>query len=110
LGSSKNLPETYEGHGILSTDPSISRFATWTKIVINYCDGGLHVSATKQPYRYKDAELYFHGLYITRSHFKWLTQKFGLASAEQVMLTGSSAGGMAAYVYSPYVISLLANP
>lgn len=81
LGSSKYLPETFEGHGILSTDPAMSKFATWTKIYINYCDGAYYTGATKQPYRYKDAELYFHGLYIVRSHLKWLVNNFGLASA-----------------------------
>jgi hypothetical protein len=102
FGSSKNLPDTFEGHGFLSTNPAISKFASWTKIIFNYCDGGLHSSATKIPYKYKDTSLYFHGKYITRSHFKWLTDNFGFSSAERVLLSGSSAGGMAAYIYSLY--------
>lgn len=110
FGSSKNLPETYEGQGYLSTDPATNKFASWTKVVINYCDGAFHSSGTKQAYRYKDAELYFRGSDITRSHLKWLTTNYDLPSAEKVLLTGSSIGGTAAWLWSTYVSGLLANP
>jgi hypothetical protein len=110
FGSSKNLPDTYQGQGYLSTDPEANKFASWTKVIVNYCDGAFHASATKTPYRYKDAELYFHGADITRSHFKWLMLNYDFASAEKVLLTGSSAGGSASWLWSTYVNSLLTNP
>lgn len=110
LGSSRSLPETYQGQGILSTDPATSKFASWTKVIINYCDGAFHSSATKQTYRYKDAELYFRGSDITRSHLKWLTNNYDLPSAQKVLLAGSSAGGSAAWLWSTYVSGLMSNP
>jgi len=42
-GSSKLLPDTLENQtGYLSIDPALSKFATWTKVFIHYCDGSLH--------------------------------------------------------------------
>jgi len=42
-GSSNPLPDTLENQtGYLSTDPALSKFATWTKVFIHYCDGSLH--------------------------------------------------------------------
>lgn len=73
LGSSKNLPETYDGQGYLSTDATKNAFAEWTKVFIKYCDGGFYQSATNTPYKYKDTELHFKGAAITRSHLQWLT-------------------------------------
>lgn len=55
LGSSKDLPNEVDVEGYLSTDPSISKFASWTKILIAYCDGSLHQGSTDSAYRYKDA-------------------------------------------------------
>lgn len=77
---------------------------------MNYCDGSLHQGSTKNTYRYKDAELYFRGADIVRSHLKWLTDNYALNSAEKVLLTGSSAGGVATFLWSNYVSSLLINP
>jgi len=94
----------------MSTDPNLSKFATWTKVLINYCDGSLHQGSNKISIKYKDAELYFRGADNTRSHFKYLLEKYNLAAAERILLTGSSAGGIATYLWTNYVRSLLDNP
>ena len=67
--------------GYLSTDPLISKFAKWTKIIILYCDGAMHQGLTKDPIKYKDIELYFRGSANTRSHFKWLLNTYNFANA-----------------------------
>lgn len=111
LGTSKVLPETLTiPGGYLSTDPALSKFATWTKVFINYCDGSLHQGSTDTPFSYKDTQLYFRGADNTRSHFKWLQATYDFANAEKVLLTGASAGGIATYLWTNYVRSLLANP
>jgi hypothetical protein len=60
--------------------------------------------------KYKDTELFFRGADNVRSHLAWLTTNYGLVNAESVILTGTSAGGVAAYLWSNYMKSILANP
>jgi hypothetical protein len=110
-GSSKNLPDIIASPGsYLSTDSSVSRFATWTKVVIFYCDGAHHQGYNSMPISYKDTTLYFRGEANTKSHFKWLTSNYNFAAADKVLLTGASSGGIATFSYSNYVRSLLNNP
>lgn len=73
MGSSINLKDevTIEG-GYLSTDPALSKFASWTKVLVMYCDGSLHQGSNSQGVSYKDAVLYFRGADNTRSHIKYL--------------------------------------
>lgn len=90
LGSSTKHPDVYHGSdlGILSTDPTKSAFANWTKIIIVYCDGAFHQGNNVKPIQYKDASLYFRGGVNTRSHFKWADNKFNLAGADRIVLSG----------------------
>jgi hypothetical protein len=94
-------PELTEGY--LSLNHTENAFANWTKFFIPYCDGSLHQGYAKEPVKYKDAELYFRGAAITRSHIKWVDSKYGLKTASKVLLTGMSAGGIAVNVWSNYV-------
>lgn len=112
FGTSKVWPETYNGTngGILETDPAHSRFANWTKIVIMYCDGSFHQGNNKNSIKYKDTELYFRGAVNTRSHIKWAHDKYDLTKASKIVVSGSSAGGMATYLWVDYVRSLVPNP
>jgi hypothetical protein len=52
----------------LSTDPAINDMANWTKILLGYCDGGMHQGNRKTPISYKGSKLYFRGAVNTRSH------------------------------------------
>jgi O-palmitoleoyl-L-serine hydrolase len=89
--------------GYLSVNEKTSAFASWTKIWIPYCDGSLHQGYTKDPVKYKDAELYFRGSALTRSHIKWIDAKYDLKGASKVLLTGMSAGGLAVNQWNNYV-------
>jgi hypothetical protein len=110
LGSSKGWPETVTGDGYLSTNPATSDFANWTKIIIGYCDGSLHQGYRKEPISYKGEKLYFRGSLITRSHFKWIMNRYPqFKNADQVIVTGSSAGGIATYLWTNYVRTLVTN-
>jgi hypothetical protein len=70
----------------------------------------MHQGSNEGSIKYKDAELFFRGAYNTRSHFKYLLDNYNFKSAEKVVLTGSSAGGVATALWTNYVRSLLANP
>lgn len=75
-----------------------------------YCDGSMHQGNNPDSVRYKDTELYFRGAVNTRAHFKYLLEKHDLAKAKSVVLTGSSAGGIATALWINYVRTLLENP
>ena len=112
FGSSTHWPDTFEGAeaGVLSTNSSKNAFANWTKIVMIYCDGSFHQGNNKNVVKYKDAELYFRGAVNTRSHFKWADGKYNLSNAERIVLTGSSAGGIAVYLWHQYLKDFVPHP
>lgn len=109
-GSSIYWPETKVGEGILSTDPTKNIFANWTKVIILYCDGAFHQGNTKIPYSYKDAKLFFRGSVNTRSHFQYIHNRYNLSNAERVILSGSSAGGIATFIWADYLKNFIGNP
>lgn len=110
MGSSKFWPEQLQGEGYLSTNPAESDFANWTKIVLGYCDGSFHQGYRKDPISYRGDKLYFRGSLITKSHFTWIANKYpSFKNANQVIVTGSSAGGVATYIWANYVRTLVAN-
>ena len=83
--------------------------ANWTRVFIIYCDGAFHQGYAKDSYKYKDTELYFRGALNTRAHIKYIDQRFELFRANRVVLSGSSAGGIATYLWADRVASIL-NP
>lgn len=54
--------------------------------------------------------MFFRGAGIVRSHFKWLLEKHSLADANQVIITGLSAGGIGTYLWADYVKTLIKSP
>lgn len=110
LGSSNLWPETLAGDGYLSTDGSISDFANYTKIIFGYCDGSLHQGLRTNPISYKGTTLYFRGAANTRANFQWIMNKYPtFKSAQQIIVTGSSAGGIATYLWTNYVREQVTN-
>lgn len=78
--------------------------------MVPYCDGALHQGYAKDPIRYKDAALYFRGNRITKSLFDTLNSHYGFYNSSKIVLTGASAGGIAAFIWSNYLRSKLAFP
>jgi len=72
-----------------------------------YCDGAFHQGNNKYPVQYKDRQLYFRGSVNTRSHFKYADLKYNLSNADRIIVSGSSAGGMATIIWLSYVKSLV---
>jgi hypothetical protein len=107
FGSSNLWNDTYNatGQGILDTAPSKNKFASWTKIIIIYCDGSLHQGNNINPVPYKGANIYFRGAVNMRSHISWANTKFNLNKAKKVVLTGSSAGGVGVFLWIDYLKS-----
>lgn len=72
-----------------------------------YCDGAFHQGNNKSPVQYKDSKLYFRGSVNTRSHLKYIDTKYNLSNAQRIIVSGSSAGGIATYIWLSYVKSLV---
>ena len=47
--------------------------------------------------------MYFRGSTITKAHFNWINSKYNLKGADKIILTGKSAGGIAANMWSNYL-------
>jgi hypothetical protein len=82
-----------------STDPVKSKFATWSKFVFAYCDGSFHQGNRIAPVSYKNTTLYLRGANITRAHLKYMVQKHDFKNAAKVVVSGISAGGLAAFMW-----------
>lgn len=110
LGSGALWNDTLIGEGYLSTVPSKNRFASWTKVILTYCDGNVHQGSTKEPLVYKGRTMYFRGADITRSQFQWIQNHYDLRNAPKVVLTGGSAGGAGTFMWTNYLRTLVAHP
>lgn len=75
-----------------------------------YCDGAFHQGNNKNGIKYKDTTLFFRGSVNTRSHFKYIDDKYNLKDAEKVILTGSSAGGFGVYLWHQYLKDFVNYP
>jgi hypothetical protein len=72
-------------------------------VILIYCDGSFHQGFTNDPYSYKDSKLYFRGSANTRAHFQYIHQLYNLTNAGRVIISGSSAGGIAALSWAEYL-------
>ena len=69
-----------------------------------YCDGSQYTGSRTDPIIYKNIKLYFRGYNNTIEQLRYLDQNFNLYNAEKIVVTGVSAGGIATYLYSNYLI------
>jgi hypothetical protein len=89
-----------------TANPSL---ANWSAVWLPYCDGnsfsGRHDGVVVYNNGSESTNLYFRGSYNLAAAFDWLltnaTTNFSAAST--VVLTGCSAGGLAAYLHADYV-------
>lgn len=84
-------------------------YASWTKVYIPYCDGGLHQGSKQSPISFKGTNLYFRGANNTKAHFNYLQKKYNFYQAENIVLTGTSAGAIAATSWGNYVYNQAEN-
>jgi hypothetical protein len=103
-GSSSQFPEylPFDNRTLISSDSS-NPFKEWTRVYVPYCDGSIHQGSKQEPIEYNGKKLYFRGSDNTLALFKVLGEKFNFFSADNIILTGTSAGGMACLMWSNYV-------
>lgn len=112
LGSSLNYPESrsFDDWAFLTPDERYNPFHTWNRVFIPYCDGTLHTGSRLDAVKYKDRSLFFRGSNNTIAHLQELDQRFRLFAATNITVTGTSAGGVAAFIWSNYFYERASNP
>lgn len=95
LGSSRGWPRTQDSYdGMLSADAGRNPvFHDWTLIYVPYCDGASFTGDTVID------DLHFRGQAILRSLIVELKAATGIRDAEQVVLSGGSAGASSVYFH-----------
>ncbi|CAI7777505.1 unnamed protein product, partial [Closterium sp. NIES-53] len=83
-------------HGMLSSNHTVNPdFYNWNAVYFIYCDGGSFSGHQDQPVRFNGIPLYMRGRKVADLLVKHLMEKKGLGHAEKVVVSGSSAGGVA---------------
>ncbi|KAL7122503.1 hypothetical protein ACP275_01G049400 [Erythranthe tilingii] len=104
LSSTKNITNTYFG-GILSPDKNSNPdFYNWNRVFIRYCDGSSFIGDAVDP----ESKLYLRGSRIFTAVINELLS-IGLKNAKNALLTGNSAGGLAAILNCDRFRALVPN-
>ncbi|GMN58682.1 hypothetical protein TIFTF001_027770 [Ficus carica] len=98
LGSSNYMDRRVRFSGILSNDPSENPdFFNWNKVKIRYCDGA-SLSGHPETELKTGGKLFFRGQLIWEVLMDELLS-IGLSKAQQALLSGCSAGGLATLIH-----------
>jgi len=114
LGSSATYPATtthYSSRDVLLPDCTVNpRFCNYASVYAPYCDGASRSSGALEPVVVNGKPLYFRGHDVLRATMDALTQTAGpgsgvpsLADAAELMISGSSAGGLTTLLHADYV-------
>jgi hypothetical protein len=108
LGSSVKYPATMNletGQGILSPDCSDNPdFCNFNRVYMKYCDGNSFSGNRDTSVVVNSKPLYFRGRRVLDAVLETLVG-LGITKAENVLLTGCSAGGLSTYLHVDYVHS-----
>lgn len=110
LGSSASYaPSAGLGGGYFSQDPAVNpMMANWNSVYLKYCDGSSFSSFNASVTEHGGAQLHFRGKAVLDAVQQDLLTK-GLAEATDVVISGCSAGGLAAFLHVDGWAALL-NP
>ena len=105
-GTQSTAPVCYAdggANGMLSNN-SAANPPLWNAnhVFINYCDGMSYASARTNPVQVGDQQIWYRGRYNLDAIYSELF-KLGLASAESLIVSGCSAGGLAVYLHLDYL-------
>ena len=121
IGSSKNwqdanctagseqFPCTYDGEEGLASSFRENNSLTfnWNHMFIGYCDGASYAGGVVDPVHVdgQSAEtfVYYRGRYILDGLYDSFIQSRGMSSAKKVIISGTSAGGLAVYLHADYL-------
>ncbi|VFR01086.1 unnamed protein product [Cuscuta campestris] len=90
-------PAAFYNHLLLTKRDENPEFFNWNKVSVTYCDGSSFTGNSDITIK-NGTTYYFRGARIFKAVMQELLAK-GMGSAENVLLAGSSAGGVAATIY-----------
>ncbi|KAI4327915.1 hypothetical protein L6164_020324 [Bauhinia variegata] len=105
LGSSKQMVKQLAFHGILSNDPQFNPdFYNWNRIKVRYCDGSSFTGDVEEVD--SATNLYYRGARVFNAIMEELLAK-GMKNAQNAIISGTSAGGLASILHCDRFRSLL---
>ena len=110
LGSTKKLPKSPPiVQGINSPNPTTNPdFYDWNLVWIVYCDGASFTGNLERPIITTEGDtIYMRGKRVINAILNDLMFNLDMKDAESIVLTGSSAGSMAAIFQADYIASRL---
>jgi hypothetical protein len=106
IGSATHFTPTFQFSGIMDSNATINpTFANHNRVVLWYCDGASFSGDATAINTKTGKPLYFRGKRVMDAMLDTLMSEHGLDQAEEVLLSGGSAGGLAAYLHTDYVAS-----
>lgn len=98
--------------GILSLNTTdINPFGDFALAWFSYCDGSSQTSNRDQPLLVNNTPLFFRGRAILDAHLYELERKYQfLSEATEVIVSGTSAGGMSALLHTSFLRTQLRQP
>jgi hypothetical protein len=112
IGSSTHFPKTFAFSGLMDSEPSVNPdFAHFNRVVLWYCDGASFTGNADAPvfHAATNQTLYYRGKRVLDLLLDTLAQRHGLGNATHVLVSGGSAGGLAAYHHADHVGARLAQ-
>lgn len=86
-------------------------FGDWNFVWLAYCDGSSQTSNRDDPVMVNGTPLYMRGRALLDAHLYELESKYKfLSTATEVIISGTSAGGMSTYMHSSFIKSSLKVP
>jgi len=106
LGSSTLLNKTMLlYYGVVSPFPQHNALAGANRAILAYTDGASFSGMREDPVVYRKKTMWFRGFANLRSILQDLEDRHGMGTAKKVLVSGGSAGGLAAYIHAPYIAS-----
>ena len=113
LMTSNTLPDEVTGRDLLSASKSENpTFSEYTHVLVPYCSSDLWLGFKTNPsgqFRFVNDpsvdNFSFRGQTIFRSVFMDLLQQYNLSDAEEIILSGSSAGGIGVLNHADWVLN-----
>ncbi len=84
-------------------------FYNWNKIYVKYCDGALYIATKEDPVIYNNKTMFIRGEDNVKSVLEYLQKETSFTKAENVLVSGSSAGGIASGIWSQTIKKMLSN-
>lgn len=105
-------PEFAGFYGLMDANVSANPyFGDFNFVWIAYCDGSSQMSNRDEPISYNGTNLYMRGRAILDANLMELEAEDGfLSKATEVIVSGTSAGGLSTYLHASYIASRLTGP